>query len=186
VRFRNVAPLRNTVPFRYSSGFTVVELIASIVLVALISAGVSSSRWFGDDAYRVNTAATQLVSVARLAQKVSLSHGGVDIHLTIARLVDGWQYSVVEDDGGTLTTLHTFDVDGDDVTISITADIGPSLLSSGTNLDLEFDALGNITDVYVGAVQGSAANGIAILLSGSFDFPICISPLGFAHDGSCV
>jgi len=167
------------------SGFTVVELIAAIVLVALISTSVSS-RWFEDDAYRVNAAAAQLVSVARLAQVTSLSRGGVDVYLNVAKLIDGWQYTIVEDNGGALRTLHTFNIEGSDIAISITAGIGPSLLSSGTDLIVEFDALGNIADIYVGAVQGSVASGIEILFSDRFNIPVCISPLGFAHDGSCV
>ena len=166
-------------------GFTFIELIAGIVLVAIISTAVSS-RWFGEESYRVNSAASQLVSVARLAQKISLSHGGVDIHLIVARLVDGWQYRILEDDGGTLTILHQFEVDGRDVSLSVTAGIGPASINAGTDLDVEFDSLGNVSDVFVGAMQGAVANGVAILLSDSINFPICISPLGFAHAGTCI
>lgn len=168
-----------------SSGFTFIELIAGIVLVAIISSAVSS-RWFFDESYRVNSAASQLVSVSRLAQKISLSHGGVDIHLVISQLVDGWQYRILEDDAGTITTLHQFNIDAENVNVSVTAGIGPSSLATGTDLDVEFDGLGNVSDIFVGATQGAVANGIAILLSDSIHFPICISPLGFAHVGDCI
>ena len=168
-----------------ANGFTVVELISTIVIVALISASVSS-RWFSDDAYNVSTASSQLVSIAHLAQKISMSHGGVDIHLQISQQPDQWRYSIIEDDGGVLTTLHQFEVEGRNIDIDVTAGIGPTTLSTGTDLDLEYDSLGNVSDIYIGAVQGTVSSGIAILLSGSFDNPVCISPLGFAHDGSCV
>jgi prepilin-type N-terminal cleavage/methylation domain-containing protein len=167
------------------SGFTFIELIAGIVLVAIISSAVTS-RWFGEESYRVNAAASQLVSVTRLAQKISLSHGGVDIHLVVARLVDGWQYRILEDDAGALTTLHQFDVDGRDIDLSVTAGIGPSSVITGSDLDIEFDHLGNVSELFLGATPGAVTNGVAIQLSDSINFPICISPLGFAHVGTCI
>ena len=168
-----------------SNGFTIVELIVSLVLLGLISATVYS-RWFNTDTFRISAAGSQFVSTSRLAQRIALAKSNVEIHLIIDQSGGDWQYLINEDDGGTVTTLHQINLDASDINIQATAGIGPTSLSAATILDLEFDALGNIIDVFIGASQGSVADGVLIQLSGSVSQSVCISPLGFSHDGACV
>ncbi len=172
-----------------SRGFTVVELVASIVLVAIISATVST-RWFGTDTFQVSTASSQFLTIARLAQRIAQANSSITIHLRIDQAAGDWQYLVNEDDAGVVTTLHRLEIDAADINIQVTAGIGPSGLSAATSLDLEYDSLGNLKEVTIGANPGVVTSGVAIDLSatgaGTANRKVCISPLGFAHDGICV
>ena len=168
-----------------ANGFTIVELIASVVLLSLISVTVMS-RWFGTDSFRISAASNQFISSARLAQRIALANSAVVIHLKITQVSGDWHYLVVEDDGGVITTLYTISVDADDIAILITAGIGPGSLSASAALDAAFDALGNITDVHIGTSQGSVSGGVLVQFVGTIDRIVCISPLGFTHDGACL
>jgi len=170
---------------RPSRGFTIVELVVTISLLGIISA-VVFSRWFDSDAYRVNTTAAQIISQARLAQRIALANGDLGIHFQIAQSAGDWQLLIVQDDAGVVSTLHQIDVSATRIAINITAGIGPTALSESTLLDIEFNGLGDLAAVEIGGVQGSVTSGIAISLSGHFNQQLCLSPLGFAHNGLCV
>ncbi len=115
-----------------------------------------------------------------------MANSSVTIHLRIDQSAGDWQYIVNEDDGGSVTTLHQITLDANNLDILVTAGIGPTGLSPATSLDVEFDSLGNIVSVLIGATPGAVQNGILILISGSINQSVCLSPLGFAHDGACV
>ncbi len=89
-----------------------------------------------------------------------------------------------------MTTLHRLEIDASDVDIQVTAGIGPSGLSAATSLDLEYDSLGNLKAITIGANAGVVTSGVTIDMSatgaGTANRKVCISPLGFAHDGICV
>lgn len=178
-------PGRNPPRARRSDGFTIIELITCIVLLAIISVG-TSSRWFESDAFKINAATAQFVSYSRLAQRIAMANRTVLIHLQIAKTSGNWQFSIIEDDSSVLTTLHQVQVEADGINFAVTAGIGPTDLSTAASLDIEYDALGNIVDVLIGAAQGTTANGVLVNVSGTSQQSICISPVGFSHDGVCV
>ena len=159
--------------------------MTTIVLLAIISVGVSS-RWFGADAFRINSLAAEYVVYARLAQRIAMANSDVDIHLNLIQVSGDWQFAVIEDEASVLTTLHQVQIDAANIDIQATAGIGQSALSTSTGLDIKFDGLGNISEVLIGSTQAQIAAGIAVEMTGTISQLLCISPLGFAHAGTCV
>lgn len=164
-----------------SAGFTVVELVVSIALIAIVAAS-TGSRWFSADTFSADTIKSQLLAEARLAQRTALSNSQVVVHLTVSQVGDDWRYQIVLDDGAVQTVMRSIEVDMDRVSISVVAGTAADL-GTGVAMDLGYDGLGNITDILLGGVAADPSNGITISL-GSRN--LCISPLGFAHDGDCV
>lgn len=165
-----------------SRGFTVIEMVVSIALLAIVAAG-TSSRWFSADAFSADTLKSQLLAEARLAQRTALANSQVVVHLVVSQVADQWRYQIFLDNSGSVTLMREIEADMDRTSIEVTAGI-TSTLGSGVDLDLSYDGLGNLTAVTLGGAAGSISSGLDFLLAG--DRAFCISPLGFAHDGNCI
>lgn len=159
-------------------GFTIVELIVSIALLAIVAAS-TSSRWFSADAFSAATLRSQLLGEARLAQRAALTNNQVMVRLVVSQVTDNWRYQIYQD----ATLMREISADVDNVSIQVVAGI-TSTLGPGIDLDLQYDGLGNLSAVTLGGVAGTVTSGISVVLAG--DRPMCVSPLGFAHDGDCV
>ena len=164
-----------------ADGFTVIELVVSIALIAVLAVG-TGSRWFSAETFSADSTKSQLLAEARLAQRTALANSGVTVHLVVSQVTNDWRIAIVLDDGAVQTEMRSITVDQDGVGISVTAGTSATL-GSGVELQLSYDGLGNIQDVEVGGVSGDAANGVSIAAGSR---TLCISPLGFAHVGSCV
>ena len=100
-------------------GFSIVELIVSIVLIGVLSVGIGS-RFFGVGAYTTSSAHNQLIGQARLAQRIALANSGLDIKLVLLQSGGDWIYRIVQDDGGVLSTLNEIVLDAEDITLAVT------------------------------------------------------------------
>lgn len=163
------------------SGFTLVELVIAIALLGIISVTVSS-RWFTVDAFHADSLRAQLVAQARLAQRTALANSGTEVALVISESSGDWRYQIFTDDGGGRALFREVSSDAAGVGIEVSAGTTVAL-GSGVAFDLTFDALGNVDQLTVGGSVRDATSGIGIAL---LDQEICISPLGYSHDGNCV
>tara|TARA_R110002073_G_scaffold5880_3_gene35782 strand:- start:876 stop:1388 length:513 start_codon:yes stop_codon:yes gene_type:complete len=163
-------------------GFTVIELVVSIALLAIVAVG-TSSRWFSADAFSADTLKSQLLAEARLAQRTALSNSQVVVHLVVSQSSNKWRYQIFIDSSGATTLMREVQADVDRVTIQVTGGVSTTLVQ-GADLDLQYDDLGNLSGVTLAGVAGNVDSGLSFLLAGNRTF--CISPLGFAHDGSCI
>lgn len=161
-----------------SDGFTVIELVVSIALLAIVAVS-TSSRWFSADAFSAATLKSQLLGEARLAQRAALTNNQVVVRLVISQSAGDWRYQIYQD----ATLFRDVRVAVDNVSIQATAGI-TSALGPGVDLDLQYDGLGNVSAVVLGGVAGNVTSGISVVMAG--DRSMCVSPLGFAHDGDCV
>lgn len=166
-------------------GFTVVELVATILLIGIIAA-TGYSRWFGRDDYDANASVVELTSMARYAQRAALAKQDADIELRVDRQGDEWRFIVLDNDGGTLVTLHDNLVDAGNTTLAVTAGIGPVNLSGATQLVIRYDGLGNASAVTIGGAAGDPQNGVLVAVTGGGVQQMCVSPIGYAHKGGCV
>jgi MSHA pilin protein MshC len=165
-------------------GFTVIELVTVILLLGIVTA-VVAPRWFNTAAFDASVLSTEVLSVARLAQRTAVARPGVEISLTIVQSGSEWRIDVLADDGSTLTVLHTVTV-GVTTSIAVTAGIGPTNLTATDSLALSYDALGNTLSVLLGGSPGTVDSGVSFDFAGGNDYRLCISPLGFAHAGICI
>jgi MSHA pilin protein MshC len=165
-------------------GFTVIELVTVIVLLGIVTA-VVAPRWFGTAEFDASVCSTEVLSVARLAQRTAVARPEVDVSLTIVQMGGQWRIEVLADDAGTIAVLHAVSV-GVASSIAVTAGIGPTNLSAANSLALTYDALGNTASVLLAGFPGAVDSGVSFDFAGSTDHRLCISPLGFAHAGSCI
>jgi prepilin-type N-terminal cleavage/methylation domain-containing protein len=163
-------------------GFSIVELVVSIALLAIVAA-TASSRWFSADTFSTDTIKSQLLAEARLAQRTALTNSQAEVRLNVSQVGGSWRCQIIQESGGVETVLRETLTDSDGVSIQVTAG-GVSTLNTGQALDLRYDGLGNISGVNVGGVAGSVSGGVSLTFSNERTF--CVSPLGFAHDGECV
>lgn len=164
-----------------SGGFTVVELVVSIALIAIVAVS-TSSRWFSADSFAADTIKSQLIAEARLAQRTALSNSDVVVHLVVSQSAGDWRYQIILDDGAVQTLMRSVEIDDDQTAISVLAGTTISL-GVGVSMDLSYDGLGNLSNITLGGAAGDTSNGVAIAAGAR---NLCISPLGFAHDGNCV
>ena len=169
---------------RSNNGFTIIELVAVLVLIGVL-AGTTYSRWFASDSFESSATVADITSVARLAQRIAISKPANIITLEVNNVAGTWQLAVMEDDGGTISTLFEIN-NASGNTISVSGVTGPVTLSAANDLIVNYDSLGNVSALNVGG--SSLGENLGVTISVSIDAPknMCISPLGFAHAGTCV
>ena len=165
-------------------GFTVIALFAVMVLIGILAA-TSYSRWFSGNSFESSATVADISTVARLAQRIALLRPGNVITLEVNQVAGNWQLAVMEDDGGTMTNLFQIDNDSGNA-ISVSGVTGPVTLSAVNNFVLNYDDLGNLSALSVGGLALGATVGVAISISTDSPKVMCISPVGFVHDGACV
>jgi prepilin-type N-terminal cleavage/methylation domain-containing protein len=166
-----------------SAGFSFVELVIAIALLGIISVTVSA-RWFSTDSFQADSLKSQLIAEARLAQRTALANSQLEISLVISEVGDEWRYQTFENDGSGRVLLREVSTDSNKVTIQVIAG-STQMLGTGVSLDISYDGLGSVGDFSIGGVADDASNGVLLLLMGG-SHQLCISPLGYAHDGNCV
>jgi hypothetical protein len=118
-------------------------------------------------------------ATGRLAQASAMSLQTTDMELHVVRVGAAFETRVV--DGATLTALHSTTVATDTVLLA-SAGGTPLALDAGNSLVIDLDRLGGIEAVTLGGAPGDPAGGVSVQ---SGNLILCISPLGFAHEGAC-
>ncbi|NKB33372.1 MAG: prepilin-type N-terminal cleavage/methylation domain-containing protein [Pseudomonadales bacterium] len=171
-----------------SKGFTVVEIVLVIVLLAIVSA-VAISRFVSGNAFNPTIVRDQIISLARTAQQSSL--GRTDVSLTITP--NGAGDTVTIETSDTDGTIQSFDVSIDDVTLS--GDIndtdscattsGADSITNAAPMTIDFEELGDLGTSGVTGSTGAVTSAVRVCINDSALASVCVSPSGFAYAGDC-
>jgi len=158
-----------------ASGFTLVELVLTLVLIAVLA--VSAMALFASkDSYTARTTVDKILAQARLAQQVALGRSlEINTNFNVSRSGDSLTLSVIQD---TYSSIRN--ADAQSVTVSW-KDAGTTACGGGsaTDFTVQFDRNGDAL-----SPGGNPANTL-ICVVGSQTIPICISSLGSAYEGVC-
>ena len=170
------------------NGFTLVEMIVVMLLVAIVSATVIS-RFVGGNAFNPTIVRDQLISMVRGAQQASLGRTGVN--LTITPAASGQSLALVtSDSGGTIESIAV-DLGG----VSLSGDIndtdscastpGADNITNATPMTITFAELGNLGNSGVTGSIGAVNSALRICVNNDVLMSVCVSPSGFAYAGDC-
>lgn len=155
---------------RSQAGFTLVELIMTVVLVGILS--VSARSLFFDSAAAVPMLVKdQLVSTVRLSQQAALARADATaVTLTVRRVGDSFRFEMV--DG---THIAVSEVPAGNTTLAWSTSMlagSCAPVAGALPHTLTFDAEGDTTKT-------------RFCISGASARRVCISSLGFAYEGDC-
>jgi MSHA pilin protein MshC len=166
-----------------AKGFTLIELIVVMILISVLGA-VGIGLFSAPSQYAVKLAADQWVSQLRFAQRLSFLRQSASepVSLVVNQTVDNW--SVVASQGAAI--LNTFNIKYDSVsvhasTIDFTSECS-GLPLMGFPAKFHFDGYGNAVDA--SRTQLSTNQRICLIASNTVE--LCISPSGYAYEGSCL
>lgn len=174
-----------------STGFTIVELVVVIFVLALISM-TAMSRFNDENAFTGLIVRDQIISQARRAQQGAF--GRSDISLVFIPNEPGTQATLEVLEASTALSSITLSIDtlsitGDtDVTLSCAAAVGSSVTDSSP-FTLRFGELGDL--VASSGVAGAASfasapkKSVRFCVNQDINASVCISPAGFAYAGDC-
>lgn len=149
-----------------SSGFTLVEMIMVITLIAIISV-TAASLFLNTDRYSTIAAREHLVSVAILAQKRALANAvaATSVNLSITQTAGDWLFSVTQgaDDFGTQAA------DRSGASLSVNG----ATMNNGDTVTVSFD------------VNAETGGQNQFIFSAGNSHALCISASGFAYIGNC-
>ncbi len=167
--------------FKGMSGFTVVELIAVIILLSILGV-VAMGRMTSPTMFAPAIVTQSLIAEVRLAQQLATSRHDATISLTLDRAGARWRMRTVSSVDGLLRD-EAFDVDG----TSIVASSGAvsAGIDAATPLLIAFDHAGDLSAVSIGAAPGSPDAGVSVTVSGDTTRQLCIYPSGYANDSAC-
>lgn len=163
-------------------GFTLIELVAVIVVISILSA-VGIGLLSGTDQYAARLASDRWLAGFRLAQRLSLQKQSPSnlVVTTVSNSTDQWNMSI--DQGA--TNLSQFSIDK----------VGLVAYGSTTNFLASCDSLSPLTfpltinfNGYGDSVSGSrvqVSTNQRICFVGATTQQLCISPSGYAYEGSC-
>ena len=162
-------------------GFTIVELIAVLILLGILST-VSMSGMVKPSAFAPQILSHELISQARLARRLATARQDATITLTIDATLDEWRFQIDTDLEGnfrssTISAEHS----------SLQANSGGvvAAINAGSALVITFDALGDLSAVSIGGNTGDPATGISLTIGGDSTRVACIYPSGYAAQVAC-
>ena len=169
---------------RGDSGFTIVELIAVLLLLGILAA-TAMSRLVGSNAYAPALVSEQLIALGRLAQQTALSRQDATVSLDIDQNVGSWRMRVLVDDGAGTTTVREELVE--DPQHLDRRGNGALNLSLGATVPLHvgFDGLGSLASGTGGATNLDPSVGVGIGVTGDSTYSVCIGSTGHAYRGNC-
>jgi prepilin-type N-terminal cleavage/methylation domain-containing protein len=152
---------------RGESGFTVVELIAVLLLLGILAA-TAMSRLVGSNAYAPALISEQLIALGRLDQNAG-----------------DWRIRVLVDDGTGPATVREELVEIRNTSIVVGNGAVNLALGATVPLHVGFDGLGSLASSTGGATILDPSVGIGIGVTGDSTYSVCIGPTGHAYRGNC-
>ncbi|MAA71942.1 MAG: hypothetical protein CL679_09480 [Bermanella sp.] len=166
-----------------AKGFTLIELIVVIILLSVLGA-VSIGLFSAPSQYAVKLAADQWLSQFRFAQRLSFLKQSVSepVALVVNQSSNNWN-SVTRQGS---STLNTFNIEYDSVSVRESSSDFTSPCSALPNMAFPktfyFDGYGNAVD----ASRNQLSTNQRICLIATNTVELCISPSGYAYEGSCL
>ena len=169
---------------RGESGFTVVELIAVLLLLGILAA-TAMSRLVGSNAYAPALVSEQLIALGRLAQQTALSRQDAAVSLDIDQTAGDWRIRVLLDDGTGPATVREELVEIRNTSIVVGNGAVDLALGATVPLHVGFDGLGSLASSTGGATILDPSVGIGIGVTGDSTYSVCIGSTGHAYRGNC-
>jgi prepilin-type N-terminal cleavage/methylation domain-containing protein len=171
-------------------GFTLVELIVTILLTSIIAAAVIP-RMMGSRSYYPVVVQSQVVAMLRSAQQKAIGHGGVKLQLQPQAGNSKLEIRITADPDETLLQIAEVPYAG--VLMSIDVDElescegRPALnpVTAATPGVLEFVYPGDLLRAGTGTALSDVNKGLRLCLNGDQLHSVCVSAAGFATEGNC-
>ncbi len=165
-----------------AGGFTIVELIAVIVLLSILGV-VAMARLPSPNLFAPAVLAQALISEARLARQIAASRHDAVVTLSVIAEPEGWRARVSTDVDGIIRSQL---IETAGTTIAASSGAAAASLDATTPLTVSFDAAGRVGAITIGAVAGSPGLGLQLSISGDNSRDICLYASGYASDAACV
>ncbi len=166
---------------RQQKGFTLIEMVTVLALLGILSA-VAFARLGGVTSYSESLFQQQILSYLRLAQRTAVAHQGSGAQLNITRTTASrWDISLQF----AAQTL-AYQLEGEH-TFTFASGASTGTITTGNTLSLQYSDDGDLAQLITPATAP-----VAVPLSASLSLLVaggrstCISPTGFAYEGSCL
>jgi|TARA_B110001454_G_scaffold29420_1_gene28762 MSHA pilin protein MshC len=159
---------------KFQQGFTLIELITVIILLGILST-FAISRFPQKQGYSTAIIKNQLLASARLAQQTSLSRSSS---------IDNLIFNVFENSGDWNFVIS----DGAGTSYEAKIERGSEQIRFGTNLTAACSSLSTapFTVIFDGDGNRIPSQNLRICIDSATDFELCISPSGYAYEGTCL
>lgn len=157
-------------------GFTIVELLAVIVLLSILSV-VALSRSVGASAFEAAVLADFVLEEARFAQRLAAYRQDNDVVLRLAATAQGIEADIILS-GTTTTRERNWDT-------SARLSLGASTLSAGQAATLSFSGEGEVVAASWAGSIVDPTSGIQITAGGENPRTLCLYPSGYVDTDVC-
>jgi len=164
-----------------AQGFTVVEMVTVIILLGILSIG-GFSAFVKPSAFAPLIVTHELVAQARLARRLAASRQDAAVSLSLTQSGSEWVFETSSDIDG---LVRTENVSADHTALQVTNGLLSVSIDATTSLVVEFDRVGNLSGITIGADTGDASQAIAIQVTGDTNQDACIFTTGYAAQVSC-
>jgi prepilin-type N-terminal cleavage/methylation domain-containing protein len=166
-----------------TGGFTIVELIAVLVLLGILST-VAMSRLVKGSSYAPSLVTQEVVALTRLGQQLAMARQDASVTFELASVASSWRFRVRADDGGGAVDARVQTMERGNTAISVTNGATTVGLASDT-LVLGFDGVGNLSGVAVGTTVLDPSLGVEITVAGDSNRTVCVAASGYAYREAC-
>lgn len=157
----------------HESGFTLVELVMVILIIAILSA-FAISRTSDQQGYSTTIVKNQFIASARQAQQTALSRASSgNVSLTVSLSSGEWSFQVAG--GGGDQHIISLEQGSERIRFGTNFSAACSALS-GSTLSVQFDGDGN----------RDPSENLRVCIDSTPDIEMCISPAGYAYEGTCL
>ena len=163
------------------NGFTIVELVVVIILLAILSA-VALSRAVSTSAFTPATVAHQLQQELKLAQATAMSRQDTQVFFQLDLAGDDWRLLTSTTIDGVLRTIA---VPAENTDVRLTSGSTVEVLGDGGALLVQFSSLGNLTALSLEGNAVPAANGLLLEVIGDSSRNLCLYNTGYLANGIC-
>ena len=173
------------------AGFTIIEMIVTILIMSIISV-VVMSRFIGGNAFNGIIVRDQIISLARSAQQNAL--GRADVKMTIAPNAGATEVTIATVYGAVniasvTVPMSSLSLSGDvnDTSSCATGGGGADAITLTFPMTIAFGELADLgsSGVLGGASTGAVSSAVRVCLNNDPVFSVCFSPSGFAYAGDC-